>query len=171
MLKRLKKYLTTLGFYRSEKHHSIPFEFEDSEKIVRSIFSPINISKDGTKLKANAFKSPTGIDEISVNRLFYTSLNFCKNISKEIQNPSGNRSYFGLALLYKEEIDQCNCDIYYTPNEDNAFHADIKIGYIPKRGEPLPSEFQFKVKELTAKSRLFKDTNPNSSNWDGGVVE
>lgn len=170
MLKRLKKYLIKLGFCRSD-YNSLPLKFEDSEKIVRSIFSPINITQDGQRLKANAFKSPSGIDEVSVNRLSFTTTDFCKAKSKKIQNPSGNRSYFGLALLYKEAIDLCNCDILYTPKGENPYHADIKIGYVPQRGEPLPSEFQLKVKNLANKSRLFKDPNPFSDRWEGETVE
>ena len=103
--------------------------------------------------------------------MHYTNADFCKKNGKSIQNPSTDRNYFGLALLYKGEIDECNCDIHYTPQENNPYHSDIKIGYVPERGEPLPSEFQKKVKKLTEKSRLFEDPNPNSDVWEGDNLE
>ncbi len=171
MLKRLIKYLNALGFFKSKKNKYLPFYFEENEKIVRSIFSPININKKTNRLKSNAFKPPAGVDEISVNRLSYTSVHFCKKISKEIQNPTSNRTYFGLALLYKNEIDQCNCSVYYTPKESNKYHSDIKIGYIPVAGVPLPSEYQYKITQLKNRSRFFVDPNPEAENWEGEQVE
>lgn len=150
----------------------IPIEIDHNERIVRSIYSPMNITKKGT-LNANAFKSPPDIDEISVNRLDYTTPDFCKNLSKK--NESTNRTYFGFAILTKNEIFKAGCDIVYSPitlplDKINPFHADIKIGYIPQRGQQLPSEFQKKANDLTKSARLYSDPNPNSLTWDGGEL-
>ena len=58
----------------------VPDLFEDGEKLVRIIFSPFHIDKkDPTKITHVAFRSPSGIDEISVNRLNFTTATFCKN--------------------------------------------------------------------------------------------
>ena len=149
----------------------IPNEFSDFEKIVRSIFSPINISKNGLRIQPNAFWTPAEIDEVSVNRLSYTTINFCKDHSKKIQNPIFKRNYFGFALLYPNQIYGCNAKIVYTPGKNNKFHSDIKIGYIPQKGQALPSEFQKKIKDLAKRAKLFKDPNPDSKHWEGKTVE
>tara|TARA_R110002167_G_scaffold121052_2_gene299298 strand:- start:3118 stop:3636 length:519 start_codon:yes stop_codon:yes gene_type:complete len=167
----LLEFFKNLFFRKKDDEDKLPFEINDDERIVRSLFSPINFNKSG-ELKSNAFRTPPEKDEVSVNRLDYTTATFCKKLSKKIENPSYDRSYFGLALLTAKEIRNSNSDVIYTPilNEkdlSNSFHSDIKIGYIPKRGEPLPAEFQLKVIKLTEKARLFLDPNPNSLNWEG----
>ncbi len=171
MLKKLKEFLKRLDFSKSIKTEKLLNTFAKDEKIARSIFSPINISKKGDKLKPNAFKTPAGIDEVSVNRLSFSSPDFCKKISKTIENPEYDRNYFGIAMLYKKEIDNCDCSVVYSPQHGNNFHADIKIGYIPERGQPLPAEFQKKVKDLSNTARLFKDPNPESLKWEGDPIE
>jgi hypothetical protein len=167
-MKRLRKFLNALGFFKLKEE--LPFHIVDSEKIVRSIFSPINITNDN-RLKSNAFRPQAGSSDISVNRLSYCSVHFCKSLSKKSQSPTNDRNYFGLALLYKVEIDQCNCEIFYTPKEDNKYHADINIGYKPVRGKPLPSNVGYKIKQLTEKSRLFIDPFPDSDFWEGEDIE
>jgi len=173
MLKKLRNYLNSLVFYKLEKRLKVilPQLIENDEKIVRSIFSPINLSKDLTTLKSNAFKPPADLDEISVNRLNYTTSHYCKSISKSIENPLNDRKYFGLALLYASKIREYNADVIYTPKENNIFHADIKIGYCVIKGVQLPAEIQYKVNNLTKAAKLFKDPNPNSNVWEGIEVE
>lgn len=61
---------------------NLPLEIENSEKIARSIFSPVNVTKS-EKLRTNAFKSPPNIDEVSVNRLDYANATICKKLSKK----------------------------------------------------------------------------------------
>lgn len=173
MLKKLRNYLISLVYYNREKRLRIiiPQLIANDEKIVRSIFSPINLSKDLTTLKPNAFKPPADLDEVSVNRLNYTTSHHCKSLSKSIENPLNERKYFGLALLYASEIRDFNAEVIYTPKEYNTFHADIKIGYCVIRGEQLPSEIQYKVNKLTKAARLFKDPNPTSNIWEGIDIE
>ena len=170
---RLSKFLNTLSqwFKNDLSHFQVSEKFEDDEKIVRSIYSPKNFHKTKGTLLPNAFRTPSDIDEVSVNRLNYTDANFCKKLSKENQT-IGERDYFGLAILLKNEIDKSNCSIVYSPILDpiekvNLFHSDIKIGYIPKKGEELPSEISKKIKDLTELARFYKDPNPNSKEWNG----
>ncbi|MFN8257702.1 MAG: hypothetical protein U0W24_18550 [Bacteroidales bacterium] len=171
MIKRLKNFLNLFKFCKHPDSKNISHIISNDEKIVRSIFTPINISKDQKTIKSNAFKPPADSDEVSVNRLNFTNCDFCKAISKRIEMPLSDRNYFGLALLYANEIKDCNADLEYTPKLDNIYHADIKIGFIVKKGEPLPSEFQQKVNNLTKKARLFKDENPKSNKWDGKEIQ
>lgn len=168
-----KKYWSQRGWKKDQNGNNIQAagEFFESEKIVRSIFSPINLKKDGTGLNPNAFRSPAGIDEVSVNRLSYTNADFCKRHGKSIENPSAKRSFFGLALLYVNQILSTGSEIKYTPKPDNIYHADIKIGFIPVTSQPLPPQFQKKVRELAEKSKLFRDNNPSSNSWGGSLIE
>ncbi len=170
MLKKLLSYLPTLtGFKKSAP--DLPQEISHGEKIVRSIFSPMNLSKDLSRLKSNAFKPPADSEDLSVMRLDYTTPDFCKSFSKKIENPSSDRSYFGLALLYDYQIKETGANIVYTPIKDNPFHSDIKIGFRVKRGEPLPAEITQRVDKLTKQARLFADPNPNSKEWTGKSIE
>lgn len=146
---------------------NIPSFFNPNEKILRSVFSPINLKKDGVSLQNNIFKPPPGIDEISVNRLDYTTVDFCKLHSLKIQNPESDRNFFGFALLYCRQIFQIGCDIEYSVEPENIYHSNIKIGFIPERGVPLPAEFQQKVSNLTKQSKLFIDPKPKIENWEG----
>ena len=151
------------------KRNNIPTYFQPSENIVRAIFSPINLKKNGA-LNNNAFKPPAGLDEISVNRLSLTSIDFCKTHSKKIENVEQDRSYHGFANLTVQEIHKVNCSIVYSPLPDNLFHADIQIGFIPQKGKPLPAEYQYKVQMLAKTSRFYIDPNPQSNIWTGGNI-
>ncbi len=169
---KLKGLLNIFRFCKKNKKSKIlKNEFSESEKIVRSIFSPINVNKAGTRLLPNAFRSPPGIDEISVNRLSYTNTDFCKRHGKSIENPEAKRSFYGLALLYVRQILSTKSKVEYTPKPDNMYHSDIKIGFVPQKAQQLPPEFQKKVRELTEKSKLFIDDNPVSNKWGGSSIE
>lgn len=176
-IRKLKEFLSSFNPYKEKatEGSEIPLHIENSENIIRSIFSPINLNKKKNTLLANTFRPPPDLDEISVNRLDFTSLNFCKKVSKKIEQPEKERSYFGLALLTAQKIRSSNSDIIYTPKSGtgeiyNPFHSDIKIGYIPQRGIPLPAEFMEKVQALTGSAKLFIDPDPTSETWDGEDV-
>lgn len=153
----------------------IPNDFSDSEKITRTIFSPLNVNKNDA-LRNNSFTTPAGDDEVSVNRLNYTTPNFVKQISKFISNPENNRDYYGIAVIDVKEIYESDSDIVYTPTEvtvneimmENKFHSDIKIGFVKIAGEPLPPNFSYKVEQMVKKARFYKDDNPNSDSWESG---
>lgn len=54
---------------------SVPKEIKEDEKIVKVVFNPLNINAKGN-VKPNAYRVKT--DDLSVNRLSYTTLNYCK---------------------------------------------------------------------------------------------
>lgn len=177
MGKRLKRFLNKLNVCKKSNVEAktileLPQYIDDTERIVRSIFSPVNIHpKKGTVL-ANAFKPRANEDEVSVNRLNYTNADFCKKISKKIEQPLNKRLYFGLAVLAAEEIRSAKADVIYSPiylpvENLNPFHSDIIIGYMPEQGKPMPGEFQEKVNNLAKKARLYEDANPSAINWEG----
>ena len=165
---KLKRLLNLFRFFKKGQNiKSLPYEFSESEKIIRSLFSPINFNKSKTRLLPNAFRSPAGFDEVSVSRLSYTNIDFCKRHGKAIEMPEAKRSFYGFALLYVSQILSSESKVEYSPKTDNIYHADIKIGFIPEKGQQLPPEFQKKVKKLTEKSKLYIDNNPSSNNWGG----
>jgi hypothetical protein len=55
----------------------IPQIIHESEEIVRVLLSPIHINKS-TEIKPYAFQPPANSEDISVNRLSYTTLDICK---------------------------------------------------------------------------------------------
>jgi hypothetical protein len=85
-----------------------------------------------------------------------------------------SKTFFGLAILNANEIREVDANIIYSPildkQKNNPFHADIKIGYVPMyKGEPFPSEYQYKISQLAKKARLYIDDNPESNTWDNST--
>ena len=168
--KMLKNLLNIFKFFKRSKVNLLPSEFADTEKIARSVFSPVNVTKS-EKLRTNTFKSPANIDEVSINRLDYTNANHLKKLSKNIENPP-RRSYFGFAMLLKSEIYNCNAELKYSPilepkDKINPFHSDIKVGYIKEKGKEFPAEINYKIDKLITACRFYKDPNPSTDNWTG----
>lgn len=159
----------------SENNNVLPDEINDTEKIARFIFSPINLNSKGN-LKSNLYKPPPGLDEISVNRLDYTNADYLKSIALKMQQPENLRSYFGLGIITTIDIRNSGTDVIYTPIikstttiEKNIFHSDIKIGYVVKKGEELPAEINKKIQNLIKNTRLFKDFTPQEISWGGDI--
>nr|WP_319401014.1 hypothetical protein [uncultured Carboxylicivirga sp.] len=181
MIKKLKNYLTSLSFFKNSKERknegstdkepSIPNEIDNTERIVRFIYSPFHLNKKKNKVIAGAYKTPLGMDEVSVNRFNYTNANFCKKHGKKGQDlPS--KTFFGLSMLNAHEIKETESEVVYTPilekERKNPFHSDIKIGFTPiVKGEPFPAEFQQKIHQMAKTSRLYIDENLDSDNWEG----
>ncbi len=180
MLKKLIKLLTSWIDFDSKnkkemdepKEELLPELVDNKEKIIRTIYSPSNVNPRTNKLKANVFKSPPEIDEVSVNRLDYTTPDFCKKIGRRGENPNSKRNYYGFAILNADEIRSLNSEVVYSPilepvEKKNIFHADIKIGFNSITGVELPAEFKFKVDSLVKKARFYVDRHPLQEEWAG----
>lgn len=171
MLKTLIQFLLSLNPFKETgiKKVGLPQEIDDSEKIVRAIFSPINIKISNNKqsIKPNAYRTPPGKDEVSVMRQDYCSPTFCKQYAKKSHDPKNRRTYFGFGLLTAGKIRSVDANVVYTPKVDNDYHADITIGYIPQMGKELPAEYQLKVNEMANASEFYIDPNPSSNEWEG----
>lgn len=149
---------------------AISEKITDNEKIVRVIFSPYHLNKKKTRLKANAFRSPYNVDEVSVTRLNFTNPTFCKKQGLKMTNE--NKKYFGLGVLNAIEIHEAKAFIKSSPIiPDNPFHADIYYGYIQKKGEPLPPEINSIIKELTDRARYYPDPDTKVEKWVGEPLE
>ena len=146
---------------------TIPKVVEETEKIVRSIFSPFCIDKKGN-LKPNAFKSPPDKDEVSVLRLDYTTASFCKVHSRKIASES--KEYLGLAILTAKEVYSLDATFAFTPTPELPMHVDIVIGFVPVKGEPLPPEFSFKLKRMAELARFYIDRNLDKEEWLEGEL-
>jgi hypothetical protein len=145
---------------------NLPNFIDNEEKIVRVLFHPHNFNNSG-KIRSNVYRSPSGKDEVSVIRLDYCTANFCKSRGKKIQRPEEKKAYFGLAVLIADEIRSLNAEVVHTPEKENIYHADIKIGFVPQKNEELPSQFKFIVDELVRLARYYKDPNPEIDEWHG----
>lgn len=169
MLQKLKNFLSSFKLSNS-KEIIVPVEIEGKEKIIRAVYSPINLHNNGEKVNNNFYKPRAGEDEISVNRLDYTNPLFLKNLAKFFENPKERRTYFGFSLLNAFEIENIGFKTVYSPLKTpivNPFHADIKIGFVVEKGKELPSEISYKIRKITEKSRFYIDPNPDLKDWKG----
>lgn len=166
MMMKLRQFLNLLNIFKRRK--SLSHHFAPEENIARTIFTPIHVKNH--KIKTNAFRPQAEEEGISVNRLTYTTPDFVKKLGKEMENPESKKEYFGLGVLKHNEIIECEAAVEYTPQENNIYHSDIKIGYIPQRGDPLPAEYQRKVRKLAEKAKLYEDPDPSSTKWEGETI-
>jgi hypothetical protein len=175
MLKKLINWLVSFRLFNKKKKVviSFPNEIDDDEKIIRAIYSPINLHKNKSKINNNFYKPRAGEDEISVNRLDYTTPVFLKNLAKAFQNIEGGRNYFGFSLLKASEIRENKFRVEFSPIKEpieNPYHADIKINFTVEKGVPLDSELSHKIKNLTVQSRFYPDPQPDSIEWNGSEL-
>lgn len=175
MLKKLASFLNISKLFNYKEKNletEIPDNIEGNEKIIRAIYSPINLHKKGKRINNSFYKPRAGEDEISVNRLDYTTPFFLKNLAKTFENKENRRNYFGFSVLKSQEINDAGLNIVYSPIENprNPFHADIKLGYTVEKNIQLPSEISYKIKKITDQSRLYEDPNPDSKEWNGDIL-
>ena len=176
MIQKLISLLSKFRFYSKPKHNLLPKLVADNELISRLIFSPVDFNKSG-ELRANAFTSPKEQDEVSVNRFDYCDEDICKSQGLLMQQPENKRKFYGIATLKTAFIRATKAEVVSSPIinhdkfPDNIYHADIKIGFISPKGEPLPSEQKLKIDTLTRMAKLYIDDNTTSSKWQGKKVE
>ena len=147
----------------------IPEHFEKDEKLVRIIFSPFHLNKkDATKITHAAFRPPPEIDEVSVNRLNFTTATFCKQQGKAMN--SATKTFCGLASIRHSVVLQEGVFVRTSPKTDNPFHADIFYGVVLQRGAPMPAEMSLILKRLAASAHFYLDMNKESEVWEGEDV-
>ncbi|MEX0813714.1 MAG: hypothetical protein WD048_15960 [Chitinophagales bacterium] len=172
--KKLKKLTNSLRPYKNSSKSAtkseIPNHIADIEKIVRVLLFPTQFRKSDEILKWQAFRTKAGEDEVSVIRLDYCDENFCKKHGKSIQDPNRKASYYGLGVLFASEIRDLEADVIYTPKHHD-FHADIKVGYVPTKGEAIPPEIKYKMEEMASKARIYKDSSPDTDLWIDPPIE
>jgi hypothetical protein len=124
-----------------------PIDIDDSEEIVRGIFSPYHINKNGT-LKLQAFQPSHGTDEVSVMRLNWMGLDLCKRKAKEMErlNAKPPKTLITLACLSTEKVRKGGLEVLDSRKHFDG-HADIKLGIIVPGREPLPPEQIIRLNE------------------------
>jgi hypothetical protein len=141
----------------------------NDEPLIRIVFSPYHVEmKDGqvNKIKKEAFYPPKSSNEISVIRLGYTTLAFCRSRGHAMLRPGG--SFVGFAQTVTAQVrQQPHTDVVATPlgEQDHPLstladiytdtpgtpsHADIVYHFRPTHEEPLPQEFKLVAKYIAA---------------------
>lgn len=115
-----------------------PREIADTEVIARGICSPYHVGKNG-KLKPEAYRPPYDTDEVSTMRADWIGSDACKQHAKDLEDPSHQKIYRGLAILSARQIRKSGAGIVDT-REVFQGHADIKHGIVAPKGDPLPAE-------------------------------
>ncbi|MCY0389140.1 hypothetical protein OVY01_18500 [Robbsia sp. Bb-Pol-6] len=153
-------------------------EIDDSEMIVRGMCSPYHVSSKG-KIKPEAFDPTPDTDEVSVMRANIIGPDACKDRAFMLQditheNPSKHKIYRGLGAIMASSIRKSKVDVVDSRDVFEG-HADIKLGVVVPRGEPLPPEELLKVRAITKAlaqaTRYFEDPVPSSSGWAGAPIE
>jgi hypothetical protein len=172
MIQKLLNYLlSSLGLSKKTESPDIPNDIGNSEKLCRAIYSPINIKNKSGAIDSNIFKTPPDKDEVSVNRIDFTTPIFCKTIAKRVQIPP-KRNYYGFAIILQNEVLISGCTTVYSPikkpkSKQNLFHSDIKVGYTPTKGIAWPGYIRKKVDDMAKKARFYKDPNIETVGWEG----
>jgi hypothetical protein len=143
---------------------NVPFEVKGEEKIIRAVYSNMNFKKN--EMKDNVLRSPKNKDEISVTRLDYCDIEFCRKRFKNAEAPEKNRSYWGFFMLLVNEVRNVGSEVVSTQDSFKE-HADIKHGYIELEGQEPSLEVRIKIDKLfvIAKQRLRRDITIDSP-WE-----
>lgn len=160
------------------KSPEIPSNFSNDERIIRGLFSMHNFRKDFS-LKSNVFSLRPEVDAgVSVIRLNYSHLNFCKQQFKKIEKPIVDKHYYGMALLLVGGILSTSTapvtvKMAYTPQNDIAAHAEIYyfingLHYANHpQGVPMPTAISIVIDKLLKHARSYPDKDLNSETWTG----
>ena len=155
---------------------SITLDIDNQENILRTIYSPANFNPKG-KLRGNFMRpqfskadedDPTiASNKISVTRVDFVNLDFCKNHAKS-HSSKPNRFYWGFARFIASDIRNTpNVDISSKPVEDNPAHANITYDFrIPiSPGATIGAEYELAIKALVGKAQIMRDPSPDDANW------
>lgn len=158
-----------------------PQRIADNEKVVRAIMSPLHskVDKNGQILaiKRNLFIPPTGRRDLSVSRLRFTNIHFCRALGRmmateqNLRNPglSLNRAwrYLGLSFSTHRSVILAGAAVLSTKQLGKPMHADILIPSAPVKGEPLEPAAMLVVDKLFESGEHFLDLNSHRGCWKG----
>lgn len=91
-------------------------------------------------------------------------LDFCKKKGIEIQDDKN--PYVGLAVIRTSSIRALGSEVIDSRNVYEG-HADIKHGYVPEKGKPLPGELTLRIDNLIKHTKYEKDPDVNAPSWTG----
>ena len=144
----------------------LPNDVNDDEFIVRLIRTPCHLKKN--KLKAGAFRSQAGEDDVSVVRHTHMGTYFCKSKAKEIMGVN----YVGLAIVGVLDVRSTGSAVADT-REEYCGHASIMHGVVLEREEPPESELNEFITErcrnILRFTTYYEDPEPHLDKWTGKV--
>ena len=123
------------------------------------------------RLKPNIFKSPFGIDEVSIIRRTYVDDQFCKDKAKELEllarcNGEERKDFRGFAVISAAAIRKAGSEVLDSRSE-YVGHAHISHGFIVERHEPPRAEVNERLDTLKRAATFIPDPHPQSWHWDG----
>ena len=189
-LRRLKNLLgTSLSCANARVRYGIPFKVAGDERIMRTIFSPANVTdKNGKiKLKPSFMRPPNQPDEedpslmsnkLSTTRYDYAGMQFCREHARAHQSEP-MRHYWGFGKFVTADLEKpfevnelCfSCKVKNKPAKDNPAHANIDLGFRLQEGETLDSRISEYLKHLVGMAEVLKDPAPTSLQWTGNHVD
>lgn len=149
-----------------EVHH-IPELVADEETVLRTVFSPAHVNNNG-KVRPSCLKPRMKFNDeddetqrsnkVSVTRLQYASLEFCRKHA--LSHLNGAQTFWGFVQLLVKDIRECECEVIYKPVDDNPAHANIVFPFclsIEEDPEPLNAEITKKARDILAKAKIIKN--------------
>ncbi len=163
----------------------IDSDIKKEEVLVRCLLHPLWAKKG--KMSYNALLPPSGKRDVSLLRLKYTSLRFCKQHAKRINIK--NTKYWGLGAFQSKQIDILNkkkeeigvsANLVSTPlgndykpvNDQQVYtntpglpmHADLLYDRPVVKGEPSNSHRKY-ARELLKVAQFKEDKSPDANEW------
>lgn len=151
--------------------------------IIRGIITPLFYSRSKKKIKEISFLPPSDKNEVSVLRLDYTTLDFCKNHAKSLK--IADSQYCGLLGILAKNINleetinnssentiSVKVQIVSSPLEEPnlPMHADIIYSHNYKDEEPKIL-MRILARKLLKQSIFFEDLNIDSDSWVGDDIK
>jgi hypothetical protein len=172
------------------KHKKISLKITPAEILVRGILHPFHYNPLKKKLHAIIFIPPPYQNTISLNRLRYTNLTFCKQHTKSLK--IAQSIYSGLATIYVRDIliinkleDIVPFIFIASPMDDNNNYIDTQkkkvfinslglpmhcdLVYDKITGTSIPNEPNTKLRktasEILKNTKYYHDPNPEHDLW------
>jgi hypothetical protein len=150
----------------------LPFEIDDTEVIVRAIFSPFRVDSQNKKLKLGAFDPTPGTDDISVMRSSILGAQWCKRKAREFEDPTHKKTFRGFAVLSVRAVRAETFQVVDSRRNNFIGHGDIKTGIVnPPKGVARPPEELARsrdhCKKLVQLSTYRADPFPEDRRWQG----
>jgi hypothetical protein len=158
-------YVLAIPFYFFTIRIYLPSQIDGRERIVRAIFYPLHVERNG-KLKAAAFRPSKGTDEVSVMRRSYLGAHACHRRAQSLG--TAEKRYFGMATTSAAAI-QAAGSIVSDSREEFIGHAHISHGIVIPRDEPPEPEqaklLRDRIKAIITKTDYIACPNPRGTFW------
>ncbi len=147
--------------------------FLEDERIVRFIYSIVNINPNTNKLRKNFVQfltnKETGKNELSCIRFEFETIENCRFLAKHFSNPPYNRNYYGLACVSVRGINEHeNYELKHTPittPPESLYHCDVYDNSISliEKGAALPPEVNLERDIFLNRWKSFEDKGDSFS--------